>query len=174
MKKVYHLNTSRRQHSNKSFFLVYLSLLISTILFPNAGSAYTADELNQCLVASLESAADSATIGELKQDCIARLKGVATEVAKADQADAAKAEESALARRRRKEAETRFNPFVITPHKPNYILLAAYNSSPNEEPFKEQFGEGRSLDKVESKFQISVKVPLLADLFDGVSRSIRK
>ncbi len=147
---------------------------MSTVLFPSAGLAYTDDELSQCLVASLESAADNATIGELKRDCIARLEGVATEAPKADQADASKAEESALARRRRKEAETRFNPFVITPHKPNYVLVAAYNNSPNEEPFRDQFGEGRSLDKVESKFQISVKVPLLADLFDGVSRSIRK
>ena len=68
---------------------------------------------------------------------------------------------SALLKRRMQEEMTQDNPFVITPHKPNYILPVTYNSHPNQAPYP--FGE--SLDNVEMKFQFSFKLPLVRDIF---------
>jgi len=57
------------------------------------------------------------------------------------------------------------NSFVILPHKPNYILLANYNSRPNQAPWT-GFGAGASpIQKTEIKFQISIKVPVANNLF---------
>lgn len=55
------------------------------------------------------------------------------------------------------------DPFVITPHKPNYILPLAYNSRPNDAPFS---GLQESLDNLEMKFQLSLKLLAWRDIFD--------
>ncbi|WP_051790061.1 phospholipase A [Endozoicomonas montiporae] len=56
------------------------------------------------------------------------------------------------------------NRFVITPHKPNYLLPFSYNDSPNGEPFG---NEGDKLSRYEVKFQISLKAPLWRGVFKG-------
>lgn len=61
------------------------------------------------------------------------------------------------------EQETRFQPFVLTPHKPNYILPIAYNSRPNQAPFDPTV-DG-TIEEAEVKFQISIKLPLTDELF---------
>lgn len=60
------------------------------------------------------------------------------------------------------ERGTRFMPFVLTPHKPNYVMPYTYNSSPNQAPFA---GTSDNLDKEEIKFQISIKFPIADQLF---------
>ena len=72
-------------------------------------------------------------------------------------------EKSALDRRIEAERRTRFQPFVLTPHKPNYILPVSYNETPNNAPF-DTSSEGE-LDNYEIKFQISVKFPIVDDPF---------
>jgi phospholipase A1 len=72
-------------------------------------------------------------------------------------------ETSALDRRIQAERSTRFLPFVLTPHKPNYVLPITYNETPNNTPFDTSI-EGE-LDNYEIKFQISVKFPIVDDPF---------
>jgi len=71
---------------------------------------------------------------------------------------------SPLEERIDQEKKTIDNPFVITPHKPTYILPVTYNSSPNQAPY--QGTVDGDIDNVEIKFQISFKIPLVRDLFD--------
>lgn len=71
-------------------------------------------------------------------------------------------ERSAITRRIHLEAETHDNPFVITPHKPTYVLPIAYNKNPNE-TYNSSNGE---LDQNEMKFQVSFKTFLARGLFD--------
>lgn len=70
--------------------------------------------------------------------------------------------DSALQKRRLQEEMTQDNPFVITPHKTNYLLPLTYNSHPNTTPFPAGTEE---IDNVEIKFQFSFKLPLAKDLF---------
>jgi phospholipase A1 len=72
-------------------------------------------------------------------------------------------EKSALDRRIEAERRTRLQPFVLTPHKPNYVLPVTYNETPNNAPF-DPVTDGE-LDNYEIKFQISVKFPIVDDPF---------
>jgi len=72
-------------------------------------------------------------------------------------------EVSALDRRIEAERSTRIKPFVLTPHKPNYVLPITYNENPNNAPFDPaSVGE---LDNFEIKFQISIKFAIADNLF---------
>lgn len=62
-----------------------------------------------------------------------------------------------------REASTVDNPFVLTPHKPNYFLPIAYTSNPNDRAFLGD-DETESLQSVEFKFQLSVKFPVGYDV----------
>ncbi|AWB67062.1 phospholipase [Saccharobesus litoralis] len=79
----------------------------------------------------------------------------------------------ALSRRLIHESGTQFSPYVLTPHLTNYILPVYYTSSVNREPYQildNAFAE--NFKNIESKFQLSLKVPLnYADLlteYDGL------
>ena len=55
--------------------------------------------------------------------------------------------------------------FVITPYKPNYILVGA-NPDPNNKPFQEAFpNENIEFDNAEVKFQISFMFPVVHNIF---------
>ena len=74
---------------------------------------------------------------------------------------------SALDRRIEVERKTRYQPFVLSPHKPNYILPISYNEKPNNAPLGDTHdGE---LDKYEIKFQFSMKFPVIENLFGEVN-----
>lgn len=72
---------------------------------------------------------------------------------------------SPLDRRITIERQTRFQPFVLTPHKPNYLLPFTYNETPNQAPF-DPLTHG-VLDKQEIKFQFSIKFPITDELFNN-------
>lgn len=59
-----------------------------------------------------------------------------------------------------RESATVNNPFVITPHRPNYFLPIAYTSNPNDRAFLGDKSDSESLQSVEFKFQLSVKFPV--------------
>jgi phospholipase A1 len=54
------------------------------------------------------------------------------------------------------------NPFVLLPHRPNYILPVTYNFTPNDQAFG--FEEG-TFKRIEIAFQVSLKVQLGEGLF---------
>lgn len=64
------------------------------------------------------------------------------------------------AKRILEEKMTEFNPFVITPHKPSYILPATITDNFNREPYEfvEDYALGMKI--VEAKYQVSFKIPL--------------
>lgn len=72
----------------------------------------------------------------------------------------AKLSDGLLEQRVRRENATTSNPFVITPHKPNYFLPIAYTHNPNSRNQSESSLSNESLDSVEFKFQISLKFPV--------------
>ncbi|NNL42118.1 MAG: phospholipase A [Desulfobacterales bacterium] len=54
--------------------------------------------------------------------------------------------------------------YSLMPHRSNYILPLAYNSSPNKKPLQEA-SPGMDVEKNEVKFQISLKIKLWQDIF---------
>jgi phospholipase A1 len=71
-------------------------------------------------------------------------------------------EPSAVEERLRSERETQESSFVLTPHRPNYLLPFTYNASLNRAPYGP---EGTELQPVEVKFQISFKAAVARGLF---------
>ncbi len=70
---------------------------------------------------------------------------------------------AALDQRIRIERKTRYQPFVMTSHKPNYILPITYNKKPNNAPLDTSTED--ELDRYEVKFQFSMKYPLIENMF---------
>ena len=78
--------------------------------------------------------------------------------------EAVESQPTAVRRRLAMEQAANDNPFLLLPHRPNYILPLAYSTDPNEEPFGLQQG---SFDKMEMKFQVSLKFLLQEDFIGG-------
>ena len=89
-------------------------------------------------------------------------RGYAVEPASVLTGTAPPQEASAIEDRLRIERATRENSFVLTPHRPNYILPLTYNGSMNRAPYG---AEGDQLQPVEIKFQISFKAAVAHNLF---------
>jgi len=121
-----------------------------------ADSAADKKAVQDCLFMALETAPDGTTIDELRAQCQTEtLTGADTE------------DESLLASRIYTDADNVLRPFTLMAHKPNYILFACYNSSPNEDPWRELEEDSHDeLDNLETQFQVSIKIPLAIDLFD--------
>lgn len=70
--------------------------------------------------------------------------------------------QSPLDKRIELEQLSQDNPFVLLSHKPTYLLPFAYNNRPN----KESAGEvGEHLDRIEMKFQVSLKFSVWRRIF---------
>ena len=119
------------------------------------------DDYQRCLVETLADADSRMAVGDIREACREKHPGMPAEN------DQAAASTSAVARRMIQEKITEDKAFVLTPYRPNYILLAAYNAAGvNEQPFQEAFPDKKpDLNDTEVKFQISFKFPIVKNLF---------
>ncbi|WP_281646989.1 phospholipase A [Parendozoicomonas sp. Alg238-R29] len=67
--------------------------------------------------------------------------------------------------RMRQQERTENKDFVITPLDRNYILPVSYKSKPYVRPYERFDIKNRDLDNVEVKFQISIAIPLMQDIW---------
>ena len=71
------------------------------------------------------------------------------------------------------ERKSAFDPYIITPHKMTYFLPVSYTDGINTEAYQGEGTYGKKLDNIETKFQISLKIPLtntkLFNKNDGVA-----
>jgi phospholipase A1 len=130
-----------------------------------AGNIAHADSMDECLLHAVQSATAATTVGELRTLCEQRPATapnespvVVTENAAATAAQAPGVVEKRLAL----ERYSHDNPFVLTPHRPNYLLPISYNASPNQALFR-QFDAGE-LQHTEVQFQLSLKVLVAENL----------
>ena len=76
------------------------------------------------------------------------------------------AEDSLVDQRVKRELATSEKPFVLTPHKANYLLPVTYQTRTNSLPFEVKYpDEDVNIDKLEAKFQISFKFPVWYNVF---------
>lgn len=106
-----------------------------------------------CIHNLLLNGEDSLTVGQIREQC----KGT-------------KAPTQLLSQRRVSEVLTEKNPFVLTPHRLNYVTLSHYLSHINQQPFNAANpNESLHFRDTEVQFQLSFKVPLAKNLFyDGL------
>ena len=161
------------------------------LLFTGLPVAHAQSPLDDCMLTQMGIADDTMTIGEVRQLCHAQLILDIEEQA-AEQAEAAAEasdapvasgikndfdvtikddtiateDGSALTRRLLLEKTQARNPFALMPHKPNYIIFANNMSKANEDPFqRDDPGRDYNFQPWETKFQISLKTPLVRGMF---------
>lgn len=112
----------------------------------------TQDEFyQQCLLNAAMTGASHTTLQQVRQSC--------------KMLTAANQEElQPLKKRRLQEVATRSNPFVITPHKLNYVMAGHYTSGIYKEPFEQSAGNPLQYRDNELQFQLSFKIPLITQV----------
>jgi phospholipase A1 len=121
---------------------------------------------NDCVLGLIEHSAAEVTVAEIRDACQAAEEAIAPTVPKTAPAATPEEPESAIDRRLSAEGATEVIPFVITPHKPNYIIYS-YNfkdyqdPTPASQPGDEEFDKASEVD-----FQVSIKFPVLRNMFN--------
>ncbi|MGB2741850.1 MAG: phospholipase A [Cognaticolwellia sp.] len=120
--------------------------IISFFVSP-AVNAASNSSLDSCLLATLKSAGNDITAEQIRQRC-----------EDVDTPDTVK--KGVISKRITAEQQTAFDPYVITPHKMNYILPISISDGINRDAY-DSFGDwSDNIVNSESKFQLSIKVPL--------------
>jgi phospholipase A1 len=127
-----------------------------------SSASYGSTALDACLLKAISNARDDTSVGKLRQGC-ANSSNVTIKEQPIKKIDTPVYELSAVDERFNAEMEFEERPFVITPHKPNYILFTAFNN-PNQAPFEEATGIQDPLEDTEVTFQVSIKAPLWRDI----------
>jgi phospholipase A1 len=145
---------------------LFAALLTLTAVSVNA------ETLDECLALAVQSATPTTTVGELRTLCASRVEAanaaasttqpepgmVVQEIAAAKATGA----EGAIEKRRALERFSHDNPFVLTPHRPNYLMPLVYEKDANQEVFD---NADLDLQNVEVQFQFSVKLLLGERIF---------
>lgn len=125
-------------------------------------SALRAETFDECLLHAAQSATDTTTVGELRVICDERLQHASSEPTETTEHAAITAAhaEGVVEKRLALERYSHDNPFVLTPHRPNYLLPAVYTTHPNTI----SLGEDENLQRTEVQFQLSLKVLVAENL----------
>ncbi len=156
-----------------------------------------AETLSECIALAVQSATGDTTVAELRSYCEQKLQllqqqeqqleqqqvvtdsAPSTEALSQEVIASTTIEEQAVAeasgatgsmeRRIALERYTRDNPFVLTPHRPNYLLPAVYIKDPNEEAFAHRTDEDFDFNHIEVQFQLSLKAVVWNNIFNDRS-----
>jgi len=132
-------------------YIIAVSLLsccaFNSVADTNTTAKETIVTYDSCLLSKIKTASADTTVASLRQLCQQQLTPKKIKL-------------GALSKRFIRESEDYFNPYVITPHKKNYILPATITSDINRDAYDEfgDFADGFS--NIEAKYQLSLKVPL--------------
>lgn len=138
---------------------------VALVLSFAVSSSALANPLEECLLMTMQSAAPSTTVAELRELCAVQTSQsppALTVQAVEQQRDAAAqaaGTDGAVQTRFALQRYTRDNPFTITALRPNYVLPLVYTKDPYYPPESDlQWGD------VEAQFQLSLQVGLFENL----------
>ncbi len=126
-----------------------------------SGARAQTDSYRDCVLGLVESSAGEVTVREIRNTCQTTLEaeGAPEPVTEA-------VPESAIDRRLAVEGATEIVPFVMTPHKPNYIIYT-YNFKDYRDPRAARpFADTDSNKNSEVDFQVSFKFPVWRNMFN--------
>ncbi|WP_019528426.1 phospholipase A [Dasania marina] len=125
-----------------------------------------ADVMDACLLDALNKAADKRTVANIKAFCREK-NGLQQQYVEAvEVADENLDAEEAVTLRMASEDQAESNPFMLTAYKPNYLLFATYNESPNSQPWQQAYPDAH-LDHGEAKYQLSFKARMAKGVLGG-------
>ena len=135
----------------KETTVIIASVVLTLISLP----ATAASAIQECLVASLETADDDTTIGALRNQCEAELRSGSDEG------------QSLLFEYIRSDTDIENRNYLISVHKQNYILPFTTNSDLNLAPWQQATTPENvaALKDEEAVFQVSMKMPIWRNLF---------
>ncbi|WP_289029544.1 phospholipase A [uncultured Paraglaciecola sp.] len=144
----------------KQTSILYCALALTSL----ASVSHAQSTVEECVMQAYSNGDDRLTLAEIRQTC----SGTTTNVEEAEVAKLRITPDSAglvgaISSRIVKERQTEFEPYVITPHKMNYILPAVTTNAINKEAYSTFEGYEDNLEDIEAKFQLSIKVPLNYD-----------
>ena len=120
------------------------------------------EDFDACMLGLMRNSAADVTIGEIRKTCETLKETAAPAASKA----VPEAAESAIDRRLAIEGATEVVPFVMTPHKPNYIIYT-YNFKDYQDPGSGQPpAQDESYKPSEVDFQLSIKFPVWRNMFN--------
>jgi phospholipase A1 len=149
-------------------------VIVTGLLIVQPSMAESLSSMDACLLDQLRRSEPDVSVGQIKAECEVivapaeypaaeqEIAGDSVEKPQSVEAQAIaesqETGESLIAQRMQAEKATRFNPFVLSPHKQNYLLLASYNSRPNYQIYNIPESD---FDQLEMKFQLSFKIPVI-------------
>jgi phospholipase A1 len=139
-----------------NYLAISFFVFLNTITIIAVAQESSSKEFNACVLKQFSEAQEDLTIAEIKSLCNQQPDDVESEINQSDNDE----DLGVISQRLEKERKTRDNPFVLTPHKMNYILPVYTTNAVNKKEY--QFFEGyeENLEDMEAMFQISYKVPL--------------
>lgn len=143
--------------------LFLLIPMTAATLFPFAAEGQELSEQQRCLLDRINSARDGVTVDEIKTWCDKNLANNDPENnddADVVEVDAVGEKAGALTKRLRSEEVTEFDPYVLTPHRRNYLQPLLTTNNINRLQYADVEGYQQNLEDYESKIQLSFKVPL--------------
>ncbi|WP_371378668.1 phospholipase A [Thalassotalea aquiviva] len=108
-------------------------------------------EIEQCLLDKLKAANGRTLVSKIRQECVFQVHN------NLDQ-------QGVLAKRILGEHATKFDQFVITPHRRNYVLPVLFTDRSNRDVYLAlDPAWSKNIEDIEAKYQLSIKVPLNYD-----------
>ena len=128
--------------------------------------AFDEAAFNECLLERIKTAGPETAAQEIREGCLLEVQSKASQPAiTGGEAITDSAETSPLDERIEGIRATEELDYVITPYKPNYLMVG-YNPNPNNAPFQDAFpDEIIDFNKAEGKFQISFMFPVVHNIF---------
>ncbi len=149
-----------KQVYQRSLSYLGVVLLLSTAVF--LPDPVIADDEQNCMILALENADPNMTIADLRAQCKKQVKDGTYDL------ETEYTEVAVVEDRMRHDRKHVLQPFTLMAHKPTYILLGAYNANGYDATlWQEAFNEPDfEWEDTEAQFQLSIKFPLLVNLFD--------
>lgn len=148
-----------------TLFITLASLCFAPCFLAANESEIDMVAFDQCLLERIKAAGPEDSVAEIREACLLEVQGVAeAPVATTPPTDTPE-EISPLTERIEGIKATQELDYVITPYKPNYLMVG-YNPNPNNAPFQEAFpDEEIDFKPDEVKFQISFMFPVVHNIF---------
>lgn len=130
--------------SYKYILSCFIAVLVATMTPLDYATATENPTFDKCIQESIERSPPDTTIKQLKETCELQ----------------SRKNTGLISKRIYAEKRTLYEPYVITPHKLNYILPVITTNNINKDAYAEVGNWASNLEDVEAKFQLSIKLPL--------------